>query len=110
MREKQYPTVRIITISTLMLLFGGAYAVFIALKPFKPNLTWLSVAIGDAVTDLGSFGVLYALTGNRRLAAIPFLSHLLTGGPMITGQILKHALQNGGGIVIFEDDERDDAA
>jgi len=97
---------RIILICVVILLYGFCYAVLIAVKPFEPGLTWLSVAIGDGVTDLGSWAVLLLLTGSFWIALVPVGMHVLTGGPMITGQLLKHRLQNGGHVVI-DDSELD---
>jgi hypothetical protein len=97
---------RIVLICVVMLLFGCAYGIIIAVQSFRPGLTWLSVAIGDGVTDLGSWAVLLLLTGSFWLALVPVGMHLLTGTPMITGQLLKHRLQNGGHVVI-DDSELD---
>lgn len=87
-----------------MLVFGLIYAVAIAIWPFKAKNTWKSVVIGDFVTDVGDWAILLLLTGNIWISLTPFICHLLTGGPMIGGQILKHALQNGGHIVIDEEE------
>ena len=72
------------------LIFGMVYAGIIALRPFRPGLTWLSVVVGDGLTDIGSGMLLYALTGSLMIAVVPLLFHAMTGGPMIAGQVLKH--------------------
>lgn len=97
---------RIVLIAFVLFIFGGIYAILIAIRPFKPSLTWLSVLFGDLVTDVGSWAILLLITGNLYVALIPFMCHILTGGPMILGQVLKHKLQNGGHVVI--DEELDD--
>ena len=95
---------RFIGVSAVLFIFGIIYAYLIARKPFPPRLTWLSVLIGDFVTDLGTAAHLLMFTGDPFLASIPVINHVLTGGPMILGQLTKHMLQNGG-IVIIEEDE-----
>lgn len=94
--------------AVLFVIFGIPYAILIGLRPFRPGLTWLSVLIGDLMTDFGTGAQLLLFTGDPVLASLPLLNHILTGGPMILGQILKHRLQNGGHIII--EDEDGDAA
>ena len=95
---------RFIGICAVLLLFGFIYAYLIARKPFPPRLTWLSVVIGDFTTDVGMAALILLLTENLFLAAIPAFCHILTGGPMILGQLTKHTLQNGGVVTVEEDD------
>lgn len=75
-----------------LLSFGIAYAYRIAIKPFRARNTWFSVVIGDAATDIGSFAFIYIWTKKINLALIPIISHLITGLPMIIGQLIKHKL------------------
>jgi hypothetical protein len=82
-------------IIAVILLFGIFYSILIYWRPFPPGLTWLSVVIGDLVTDMGSTLVLVLILTNLQpdylwLALVPFGMHVLTGGPMIVGQVLKH--------------------
>jgi hypothetical protein len=53
--------VSLIVIFVVLLMLGIAYAIYIALRPFRPGLTWLSVVIGDTVTDLGMSAFLWAI-------------------------------------------------
>lgn len=88
---------RILFIAAGMAAFGVAYAWRIATKPFDVGKTWQSVVIGDAVTDCGSSLVLWValeryIPGRRNRLAIcliPWISHAITGLPMIVGQLLK---------------------
>ena len=73
-----------------LLVFGLLYAYHIAMREEKPARTWVDVVIGDGATDIGSFIILYAWSECIWLALVPVLAHLLTGGPMILGQLLKH--------------------
>lgn len=91
---------RFIGLCATLLLFGIAYAYLIARKPFPPHLTWASVLIGDLVTDFGMGAVILLLTEDLFLAGVPLMCHILTGGPMILGQITKHAIENGGDVII----------
>ncbi|MCL4302491.1 MAG: hypothetical protein KJ077_42775 [Anaerolineae bacterium] len=101
----QETTTRFIGICAVLFTgFGIPYSILITKWAFPPNLTWLSVLIGDGVTDFGMGALILLLTGDLFLASIPIICHGLTGGPMIAGQILKHALQNGGHIVIEDED------
>lgn len=111
MREMSQETlIRFIGICmSIFLFFGLPYGILVATRPFRPRLTWLSVVFGDLATDLGMAGLLLLLTEDLFIASIPFLCHALTGGPMIAGQILKHALQNGDHIIIEDDDDGDPA-
>ena len=88
--------VQIIAIGLGLVIFGILYAIRIALRPFPPHRTWLSVVVGDAATDVGSSLALWSLTGDWRLCLVPWIAHALTGGPMIIGQVLKHYLQDEG--------------
>ena len=94
--------------AVLFIFFGIPYAILIALKPFRPSLTWLSVFFGDLATDIATASQLLLFTGDPFLACLPVINHVLSGGPMILGQVLKHALQNGD--VNLLRDEDDDAA
>lgn len=96
---------RFVGICAVLLLFGIIYAIYIAIKPFKPKFTWASVVIGDLATDLGSGAILWLFTGDLFLAALPFICHGLTGGPMIVGQITKHIFQDSGEIVVEDADK-----
>ncbi len=81
-----------------MIAFGIIYAIKIAIRPFDTGETWKSVVIGDGMTDVGSGMLLWVLLeqyiSNWKtrlgLCLIPLFSHALTGGPMITGQVLKN--------------------
>ena len=79
-----------ISSATGLFVFGIAYAIYIARNPFRPRLTWLSVAIGDGTTDACSAVMIWVLTKNWRAALIPFLAHVISGTPMVLGQIAKH--------------------
>jgi len=72
-----------------LVTFGCLYAYYIARHPFRRGWTWLSVLIGDGVTDLGSLVMIYRRTGDFWAALIPICSHIFTGLPMILGQELK---------------------
>lgn len=98
---------RFISICAVLLIAGIGYAYYIAKRPLPPKLTWFSVLIGDFVTDVGMGALIYLLTENLFLALIPFICHALTGGPMILGQLIKHAIQNGGNIIIDEEQDGD---
>lgn len=106
--NQEIATKFILVCVVLLVVFGIPYAIIIARQPFKPHLTWLSVMIGDAMTDFGMAALLLLLTGSPLAASVPVLCHILTGGPMILGQILKHSFQNGGHVIVGDDD--DDAA
>lgn len=89
-------TLSLILIALALHVFGAGYAYRIVLRPFSPYKTWLSVVVGDAVTDLGMSAMLWVLTGDWRLCLVPWAAHALTGLPMILGQKLKHQLQADG--------------
>lgn len=91
---------RFIGISAALFLFGIAYAYIIAWKAFKPELNWLSVLIGDFVTDIGMGAIILLMVEDLFLAAVPFMCHALTGAPMILGQITKHTMQNDGDVIV----------
>jgi hypothetical protein len=86
----------------LLFTVGNIYAWRIARHPFPPEFTWLSVVIGDAITDAGMAAALYFLTGNVWLCLVPWLAHILTGAPMILGQRLKHHFQHEGSQLLRE--------
>lgn len=86
---------KVILTMALMLVFGVWYAMRIALHPFKWGKTWQSVAIGDLATDVGTGTILWIVLKSYvprlprlLICFLPVLSHGLTGGPMIVGQIL----------------------
>lgn len=81
---------RLALIATGLTVFGWLYALKIAVRPFPPRLTWLSVVVGDAATDLGTSAALLVLARDRRLALVPWIMHALTGAPMIVLQVVKH--------------------
>jgi hypothetical protein len=81
---------RLALIAAGLIAFGWLYAYRIAIRPFPPHQTWLSVVIGDAVTDAGASAALLVLSKDRRLALVPWVAHALTGIPMIVAQLLKH--------------------
>lgn len=83
---------RLALIGIGLLGFGWLYAYRIAVKPFPPHLTWLSVVVGDAVTDAGTSAALWVLTHDWRAALVPWGGHALTGTSMIVVQVLKHRL------------------
>lgn len=97
-------SLRFIGICGILLIFGIVYAILIARKPFPPKWTWVSVTIGVGITCFGIGEILWIFTGNYFLTFVPIIGFALTGGPMIVGQITKHILQNGG-VVIIEEDE-----
>jgi hypothetical protein len=78
-----------LTIAAITFILAVIYAIRIAFIPFRDHLTWLSVVIGDSLTDAFSSLVIYHLTGDIWLAALPWIAHTITGGPMITGQVVK---------------------
>jgi len=82
--------ITILAITAVTFLTGNAYAIKIALRPFPDHLTWLSVVVGDAFTDLAMSALIWTYTGSVWLALIPWCTHALTGGPMIVGQIIKY--------------------
>ena len=81
---------RLAIVGVGLTVFGWLYAYRIAVRPFPPHRTWLSVVVGDAATDAGASAALLVLSRDRRLALIPWIAHALTGAPMIVGQVLKH--------------------
>lgn len=85
-----------------LLVFGIGYAYRIAVRPFPAHLTWLSVVVGDGATDVGMMLALWVLTHNPVVCLVPPAAHLLTGGPMILGQVLKARWQNDGARAIEE--------
>lgn len=87
---------RLLFVACILLVFGVIYAFYIAIHPFAPRHTWLSVVIGDAATDLGASAMLWMLTRDRNIILIPWVAHALTGLPMILGQLLKHVFQDSG--------------
>lgn len=91
---------RFIGLCAALMLFGITYAYLIARKPFPPHLTWISVVIGDFVTGIGMGAMILLLTEDLFLAVIPLMCLGLTGGPMILGQVTKHAIENGGDVII----------
>ena len=82
-------------IGLALLVIGASYAALIYHSPAPPGWTWISVVVGDAVTDLGMmfaiFVILVYLDALHLwpLFFVPPVAHLLTGGPMIAGQVLK---------------------
>lgn len=84
------------TIGLGMLILGTFYAILIYYSPAPHGWTWVSVAVGDGFTDLGEVALIIAalihygqLDAMWPLILIPPVGHLLTGGPMIAGQIIK---------------------
>lgn len=84
----------IFIVAVVMFFVGVGYAYIISTKMWKPKRTWVSVVVGDGLTDVGSFLVLYVLTGNVWVALVPVFAHLLMGIPMIVGQVVKHRRQS----------------
>lgn len=94
---QQFRFNRFLTLTAIaagLFTFGVGYAYRIAVKPFPPHRTWLSVVVGDTATDVGMSLILYVQTGDWRLAAVPWFSHALTGLPMILGQVVKHQIMD----------------
>ena len=89
MNTKQQRT--FISTAVTLLILAILYAIRIAKVPFLPRRTWLSVVYGDAITDLASAVMIYSLTGNWRAAITPIVNHVISGTPMIVGQMTKHA-------------------
>lgn len=80
-------------ISFFLTTFGVLYATYIYHKPPREGDTWISVVIGDAITDVGMASItalilVYSKQWDRLwwMIFIPIYCHLLTGGPMIVGQ------------------------
>lgn len=67
------------------------YAVRIYYRPFDPDLTYMSVIVGDLMYDLTLGAFLYVITGSLFMAALPFGWHVMCGLPMIIGQIIKNS-------------------
>lgn len=84
------------TMNTIYLLAGFSgviYAIYIALWPMKPELTWLSVVVGVAMT-LAFFAWAEWQQRQSLSAAIDiFVFFVITGGPMIVFQLVKHGWQ-----------------
>lgn len=78
----------------LLFVAGLAYAFYIALRPFRPRLTWLSVAAGCAVTNTGMSIALYVLTRDLLVASLPWWAYAITGLSMITLQVYKSQAQD----------------
>lgn len=81
-------------IAIILLGVGVIYAAYIYNNPPKEGWTWLSVVVGDTITDLGMASAIatilawYGVWGALWcLPLVPFVAHLLTGLPMIAGQI-----------------------
>jgi hypothetical protein len=89
----------LIAIWSLLLAGGIGYAVYIYHNSFEQGWTWLSVVIGDGWTDIGTVAAILTilLSGDPVnpwfVAVQPIISHLLTGGPMIAGQLWKKRAQ-----------------
>lgn len=77
-----------------MLLFGLIYALYIAIRPSNARYTWVSVVVGDAVTNAGISVAIHVLSDDNalawRLVAVLWTFYFLTGGPMISHQLHKH--------------------
>jgi hypothetical protein len=78
-----------ITLTSLALAIW--YATRIYYHPFDPDLTWLSVAVGDGMYDISLGAFLWVITGSFFLGCLPLGWHLLWGLPMIIGQIVKNS-------------------
>lgn len=87
-------TTSIFYISLAGVTLGLIYAYIIAKKIFNPEQTWVSVVVGEVMTDTIAFSLIYIITKDPILSLMPVYGHLLTGIPMIIGQILKHRRQN----------------
>ena len=77
-------------VAACVVLVGAVYAVYIALAPFADHFTWFAVVIGVGFTNLGITTVLLHLVGDWAAVAVVWLAYVLTGGPMIAGQLVKH--------------------
>ncbi len=87
-----------------LFILGIFYAWQIELAPSPHGWTWVSVVVGDAFTDIAMgtilfIGLIYffGLEGALKawpLIAVPVLSHLTSGIPMIAGQLLKRRYDN----------------
>jgi len=87
-------SVPVLLISLLLFVVGILYAGYIStFGVFPPRYTWVSVMFPDAFIDLFSATIIIVSTGNVLLGLVPFLGHLIAGGPMILGQIVKHYQQ-----------------
>ena len=80
------------TIFTLAVVaaVGIPYAIYIAFRPFDDGWTWLSVAIGVILTITPFSFAMYRLTGNMEMALSIWVFFLVSGIPMMLGQIIKH--------------------
>lgn len=86
-------------VALVLLGFGVLYAAIIYYRPFPPGWTWVSVVVGDLVNDFGVGAAILATVVSAGywelwwMALLPAVGHILDGGPMIVGQILKWAAQ-----------------
>ena len=90
------------TLSILWLVIAGTfYAARVALVRVDDSKVWRRVVIGVTYTCIGGIGlqigilVTPGLPANIRevmLVAAPWVSFIITGAPMILGQILKHKI------------------
>lgn len=73
-----------------LVLFGTWYAYHIALRPSVQSQTWVDVVIGVGATCIGIFAIIYIWRRSFWLAGVPMMCFVITGSPMILGQVLKH--------------------
>lgn len=90
----------LILIALTLLAFGVAYTFYIYYWPAAPGWTWLSVFIGVGLTLIGEAGAILVtlsfsglLTNYWYLALYGPVAFVLTGLPMIAGQIIKYRTQ-----------------
>lgn len=79
----------------LLLAVGIVYAVHIYKNPPKEGWTFVSVIIGDGITDIGMSALIATVLMEMDyweplwgLVFIPWLCHGFTGIPMIIGQLI----------------------
>lgn len=91
-------------------VFGCGYSWLIAYRPFPSGLTWLSVVVGCSFTNLMISILLWELTQEWRASVlIPWGAYVLTGLPMVLGQILREHSHVSEACRFIEECRRDEA-
>jgi len=101
-------TTALIVIGAALLVFGLWYAIYIAMGEVASSLTWLSVVVGDAMTNIAISAALWVLIRNPWAVAMPWLGYAISGVPMIVSQITKYLTQKQGTDLLNDIENRHD--
>ena len=99
----------------LLFVLGLIYSTYIAVYPFRPRFTWLSVADGCAFTNTATSIALYVIVYNLApqfaliVSAVPWLAYGLSGLSMISFQYYKYQAQDKVAKTETPEEFRDDA-